>query len=355
MMRFAIPVDRSTRSEGGTMTQKKAAARRATAVFAFGLVALAGCQDASGPDRGPRFDVERALADYRALDGVLDSRGLRGFAALGTRVPSGAILGAAAADGAAGAPLISAGSRGKTFVYDPLAQQYTPDPTRTGAPADGVRFVLYLPGADGNPDVMNEIGHADLIDLGPAGNAYGLRLIGVEGGRTFLDYAFQIQAGEGQGVIDIDGYLQDATNRLEFAIDLSGSDRGGEQRSNLTFKLGIPNHDFSAEGDVRGKRSGEAELGELKLTVRHGPHSIGVDATGTKEELLATFTVGGELFAKAKGAPSNPTIVGANGDPITEGEAKVLARIVHVADDVFEFVKSLVDPVDDLLRLGIVL
>ena len=56
---------------------------------------------------------------------------------------------------------------GVTFVLTPSGDGYVPDATRTGAPVDGVRFVLYaVDGTGGTPEIpLREIGYAEVNGL----------------------------------------------------------------------------------------------------------------------------------------------------------------------------------------------
>ncbi|MBI3082064.1 MAG: hypothetical protein HYY94_03975, partial [Gemmatimonadetes bacterium] len=53
---------------------------------------------------------------------------------------------------------------GATFVYDPAQQKYVAS-DRTGAPSNGVRFILYAVPLAAQP---SEIGHVDLLDQSTA-------------------------------------------------------------------------------------------------------------------------------------------------------------------------------------------
>jgi hypothetical protein len=156
------------------------------AALPLATIIVAACQDTSGPGSLDRLDATAALADYDAMEEVRQSAAER----LQMAAPGIAVAGlgrAAAGPGTApdglmleSGPLISDAHRGKTFVYDGAQHRWVIDPARTGAPANGVRFITYEPrGAE--PDATRPIGHADLIDLGDASAGLALRLVVVEG------------------------------------------------------------------------------------------------------------------------------------------------------------------------------
>jgi len=63
----------------------------------------------------------------------------------------------------------------------------------------------------------------------------------------------------------------------------------------------------------------------------------------------------GNLFATVTGDAGDPTILSASGEPLTLPDVLVLHHVVDTAEDAFDFLEDLVDPVDDLVVLGVVL
>ena len=129
---------------------------------------LAGCAESRiTTPSGESFDIAAAGRANASMNALVSGPGMSGVAALSGRMP--AELGAPAAvpgissAGASGLPALAlrllrslpaAGGPlavqvirpavlGHTYVYDPAAHRYVPDPARTGAPANGVRFILY--------------------------------------------------------------------------------------------------------------------------------------------------------------------------------------------------------------------
>ena len=77
---------------------------------------------------------------------------------------------------------------GKTFEYNSGTAQYEAT-ARTGAPANGVRFILYAvnPVTQVPVEPLTEAGYADVLDESTA-TANSVRLQLVSGGVTYLDY-----------------------------------------------------------------------------------------------------------------------------------------------------------------------
>jgi len=351
--------------------------------------AAAACDTGTGPEAIATFDAEAALEDYRSLDVVLSSDTWQGFQALGAqmsfeRIGAGPALAVGlaqelraieseadagsfasaliaridAAGGVVGTAdaLISDFHRGKTFVYDFTAKDYVVDPDRTGAPSNGVRFIVYEHDRlTGKPTSDVEIGYADLIDEGDgSAEDIALRLVVVMNGLTALDYKTTVDNLGDDGAITVAGFLQDEQDRLDFDIAVQGSERGGQKAIDVSFEMGITARDFSISGSVKGTE-GDGSSGDIDVSVRHGSESLRVDVNGTDSEIAGTFYLNGQVFATVSGDPDEPTFLGASGDPLTGPEVLVLLRMVGVLDDVFDLFEELVEPVGHLVILAVLL
>jgi len=359
--------------------------RRLYAVLALGSSAAA-CDTTTAPDPAASFDTDGVLADYAAVDGVRASPGWDGFQALRGRMPFGAsspalqvvdaLDAAGKADGGRAftlqlvrrlqsafaeepqrTPIISDRHRGGTFVYDPVTDAYTFDPDRDGAPATGVRFVIYEVDAAGRPIIDQEVGYADLVDEGDgSAEDIALRLIVVTNETTTLDYRTTLDASLGRGAITVRGFLQGEDGvRLDFDIAAVGTVTLGRSTLDVTFDLAVEARGFSIAGRVTGVEEGTDGEGDVELLVRHRSHSIRLDMAGRAGQLDGSVHLNGELFATVTGDAGNPTILGATGNPLRLGEVLVLRQIVDTVEDVFDLLEDLVDPVDEIVVLGIIL
>ena len=354
---------------------------RGCLALAFLAVTVTGCETATGPDEGA-FDARAALADYQALDAILASDGWRGFLAMGGAVsfPSvapGAEFAVAGAQSlrvfrgagdarsfaarlagagatplhAASAPVISPLHRGRTLVYDAELGRYVVDPDRTGAPATGVRLIVYQSVA-GKPDPAHEIGYADLIDEGDASaEDIALRLVVVSGERTVLDYRTTLDESGGHGRITVDGFLRDEDDQLDFEIDVSGS----EGALDVAFRMAVESRSFEIEGAVAGAKQGESETGDIDVSVAHGGESFRVALTGTPTSLGGTVYLNGNPFVEVSGHPAAPAFARLGGGALTQLERLVLYRVVDIVEDVFDLFENLLDPIDELVILAVIL
>jgi hypothetical protein len=342
------------------------------------------CESASAPEAPPALDAQAALQDYAALEQVFASEGWAGFQALAGRSPLSRASGISAMarvasvteptsarafavqlfrDLAAPAPdrsaiqLIDPVSRGQTFVYDAAIDNYRPDPARTGAPANGVRFILYAVGNANRPIGTQEIGYADLLDEGPiVGDEVALRLVAVERGRTMLDYRTRVvQQGDGAGRIEVSGFAADGAERLAFTIAATGEEVGGVTEVDLDFTLRLDPRAFQITGAVRGVDGSDDGDGTLSLTVRHGSSTLRVEATFSSGTVDGSVRVDDRLFVTITGDQAAPTVLGATGAPLTGEELLVVLHVIDVIDDVFDLVEDLLQPIDNLVTLAWIL
>lgn len=349
------------------------------------LVIAAGCQDTTGPDSLERLNTDAALADYAAMDAVLQSTGWKSFqmtaasmdaATLGAAPAAAVHAGAALKQLAAGdtrdfamamtgvanasagssarIPLISDANRGRTFVYDAESHSWVIDPARTGAPATGVRFITYEPnGAE--PDPTKPIGHADLIDLGDASAGIALRLLVVEGDLTVLDYQTTLAGAEGSGRVTVAGFVQNTRDRLDFEIDVRGQNVAGVERGDVTFELAIAEREFRVLGDLHGEKQNGIEEGTVDLTVRHGASSFRVDVVNEAGQLSGFIDLNDAPFATVSGVDGQPVFKTPSGDDINGAQALVLWRVFDITEDVFDLFEDLIEPIAALVIIAIIL
>lgn len=334
---------------------------RTLAVLALTAL-VAACGPSTAPEVPVPFDTDAALADYEAVGTLISSSDLASLRALGGRTPFSA-AGAPSRTGAQGeggpqaAPLISDTHRGSTFVYDGADDRWVLDAARDGAPATGVRFVLYEVDEMGTPIGGEEVGHADLIDEGDgSAEDVALRLVVVTGGVTRLDYRTTVEIGLTFGEVTVLGSLiGDANAQLDFDIEVDATNTLSQSSLDIAFDLAVAGRDFTISGSVSGIEEGSDGMGEVALAVQHGSHTLEVDATGSAGQIDGTVSLNGDLFATIIGDAENPTIVSADGDALTLGEQLVLLGVLDTIEDVFDFIEDLVEPAGELVVLGFIL
>ena len=326
------------------------------------LALLLGCAaDPAGPSPRAEFNAAGTIAATRAVEDAFRVGPWLSFRTLGTAMGARFAGSMPAAPLSAGAPRLPFEVRGRTLVYDPVLEYYVVDEARTGAPANGVRFVLYeVDSHTGRPIVAHEIGFAQITDEGdalPTGVALHLQVF--TGGVRRLDYVVRSDGNETSGMLVAAGTAGDGADALRFEIGVArvrfatGSEPppAGDSVA-MRFAFELPAHGFAATGAMRNVSDGAGTVGEAAVAVRVGADLIELNARGDNAAMEAAFRVNGRLFARVIGEPSNPVIHGDGGRPLTEGERQALAGIMTMVDGVFGVVQALLQPAGALLGVG---
>lgn len=352
------------------------AARARLTVLAALTVGFAACDDnPTAPIGGENFDAQAAQGGLDQMDGFLSSPAWASYEALSKKIGGNGIVASRiptleteglpivgdATNRLLGAasriPLISTGNLGNTFVIDPTSGEYANDPARTGAPANGVRFILYelIEGTE-DPDLGNEIGHLQLVDNGASSSGIDLQLTAVANGLTFVSYGLAVAGDETAGSVHIDGFVADDADQLDFTFDVAATDNGTETTVDLDATLAVDSENFSVT--VAADGSGLSEQGEsltARVDVMYGAESLSIDVAGNDQAIDATFRINGAVLATATGDPNDPQIVGAEGMELTGPEIVVLMHIVETSDDIFRFFEDLVEPAEGIILLAVIL
>lgn len=340
-----------------------ARSQRYLILMATGLAA-AGCSG-NGPTGPGAFDVTLSRQHLQAVSTLLGSPLWESFDALAARFGPGQPAAAAAVGlasrlleltgGPARVPRLPASIRGTTFVLDPASGRYVPDPSRTGAPGNGIRFILYAVNPITREPVLSaEIGHADFTDEGdalPSGAV--VHFVVVSGDRTFLDYVVTADGTETAGRVTAKGFVADLETRLEFDIALNSKVTGTGPEATVTFNLSIPARGFSASATVWQVNTATGGTGQVDLAIRIGADTFSFIATGAEGTIDATIRVNGEVFATVRGPADRPDIRGADGRSLSAEELEALGQIVALNGAVFRLFENLLAPVGSILAFGL--
>lgn len=335
------------------------------------VTAIAACSDGTGPNEGA-FDTRSVQSGLAVIERAANAQVLgslrvvsRSLGAVGASAAPQSwspgleqavmkLSAAASQTGTALIPVMQSAVLGKTFVWDPSVKKYVPDSARTGAPSNGVRFILYDVDPNENPLAGSEIGYADLMDeRRSSASTAGIRLEVVTGGVTRLAYSFDLTGSLENAKFDVFGYITDGSDRLDFSIKTSQQLFGRGGKTTLEAKLVVAREDLEVTAKVAGNAGEEDGDGEVDLTIRSKLDEIVVDAETVRGELDATFTVNGQLLATATGNPKSPVLRGDGGRDLTDEESQAIGAIVEMAGGVFSFVSSLLQPAGVLLLIAL--
>ena len=343
-------------------------------LVALALTALmAGCGggDSNAPDAP--FDPAGTTSDLGALEASFESDAMAAFQSAAPSI--GSVLGetpAAMAVRAAPSKTLAGGKPGVREYAGVLARAYGAPATgmrpygagaaileehygvtftrnaetleyeasaRTGAPSNGVRFIVYAVNPiSGQPVTpLQEVGYAD-IEVTEGTNSASVRVELVSGGVTYLDYAVGATGTQASITLTVAGYVSNGDERVNFDLDT----RITETAITLDYTLIVP-----TRGNFR--MDFEETVGETSLTsslLLRGPHGT-VTIEGSQTETAGSYQVevNGEAFATITFADgSDPVIAGADGEALTEEEMEALQHVFMVFLGGFDFFEDLLDP-----------
>lgn len=354
-------------------------ARLAMALLA--AIGLAGCGDALGPEGelDPVAASERADEIYATLAG---HPALESMSALESWSPSGAApavalmaatlpfaptgseqqwLGDRLAQLAAAGPYVTSAEPavmfpadllGKTLVYNPETEKYEVDPSLTGAPANGIRFILYaIDPVFKRPLVDTPVGHADFTDRStPTADVLGIEVVISD--RTVVDYEASaiVEVLSGKTLVfGAVGFVDDGRRRLDFDLTQRLSEEHGVA---FDYLLEVAGEDAS----VRLTAAAEPEQPvSIELTVQDGRGKVVLSLTVNDAELSGSVTMNdaAEPAVVISGTPEEPVFTHPDGTPLTEEETRAVRQLFRLVDKLTEVVRKLLRPAHRILNVPV--
>src|SRR5213592_3364087 len=137
---------------------------------------------------------------------------------------------------AAGAPLIPDSLLGKTLAFTCASQRYA-ESGDSGAPATGVRVVLYQRAPDGSIACpATAIGQLDLFDASAPGTTAVRGVATAPGGAApLVDYTISHSSADPENVASATGFVSDGQQRLDFQV--TGEPGSGLHNTIATVQL----------------------------------------------------------------------------------------------------------------------
>ncbi|MFL5614119.1 MAG: hypothetical protein ACJ796_10710 [Gemmatimonadaceae bacterium] len=238
--------------------------RKSIAALFVATIAAAGCgSDRATAPHPVSFDASDALARVEPVAAIFDQQifssftGAEGFfesffrspitatLALTPRVRGGIQLGIARSPtlGAERVPAntIPDDEKGKTFVWDANTRMYVPDPTVVGAPALGVRFLLYVWDPVNGPILpLTRVGYVDIAppDGADASGDEAEVVIERDAPRAIVaDFVVSHRSSAGIDSFSIQGSATDT--RTVALIALDGTYGGAAGQHHLIFSTNL--------------------------------------------------------------------------------------------------------------------
>jgi hypothetical protein len=243
---------------------------------------------------------------------------------------------------------------GSTFEWNETLGRYAIS-ERAGAPANGVRFILYavdpFTGAPALPLV--EVGILDLTDEGGASTTR-LGVLAETAGVVRLDYtvtaSYSLSGSAIRATATGAGFISDGTRTLEFDLAQTVAyDTAAETMAvDLAYDLEMSDEgvrvviEASSEIDLA---SPESIVLDLAMTITDGGNvTVFTGAVDATDAIDGTIAHNGETVARIGGTTSAPTFTDAGGEPLTAAEMAALGQVFGLIDDVFDFAEAVFEP-----------
>jgi hypothetical protein len=323
------------------------------------VAAAAACGDSTGPEN---FDPVNTSTKADAVLAAFDNPALLSLGAL-QNLSFGPLLSATVPPAPTASTLSTAADRlrawtrtvpnfgsasplaifpadllGATFVWDEAQDRYVEDPEATGAPANGVRVLLYTVDPISHLPVspLDDRGYLDIMDEStPSVDA--LHLVAVWEGVTHLDYVASATTTTTSLTLSAEGFVANGTDRVDFVLTFS-----------LTQTDVSVNYQLTHGDDTLGLTGTLNETSfTVTLTLSDGDNTITFQITVTPSTVEGSIEYNGEVAVEIGGTPEAPTFTRADGTPLT---AEELAALQHLGD----LINVITDHFDDLLGPAIV-
>ena len=262
------------------------------------------------------------------------------------------------------AALFPAAFVGKTFEWNFTTLQYDTT-TRTGAPSNGVRFILYaidpLTDQPAGPAPGTEVGYIDLKDESGSSPKVHVIVAGVGGTPVYVDYTVTLTSQSTSSVkITTAGYITNGAGspdslRFNGAISASGSTTSVSVTEDVSFD--VNSHDIHVRNwqRVTLTQSGNTLAVSLRISFRfeHAGEVVtldgSLDATNAGD-VSGTFTakVDGGLYATCSvtGSSNSYTLTcqGADADGLNADDNAALDALGQAASGVTTIFEGILGP-----------
>lgn len=254
---------------------------------------------------------------------------------------------------------------GRTLVYDPDGNSYKIDSTRTGAPPDGVRFILYKfdPGTFLRPSLpLTEIGHLDIVDASTASTINVSMTADVQGA-TLLNYAVTGSLTETRASLAADGFVSDGVRRVNWGSDYDATlDPATATATDATATSHMSAGTLSLQATISlhvTVESGEIQQIDASLTVgiTDGQDTIDLDmdleleGLFGEERLSGRARFSGQTVAAISGTLEAPRATNAEGAELTLAELAAVENLIRATNDFLDIAVDLLFTPGDLIGI----
>lgn len=256
---------------------------------------------------------------------------------------------------------------GKTFEYDTAANMYV-QTARAGAPATGVRFILYAvdPFTEMPVEPTVEIGYVDLADESTV-SVGKLHVIAAGSGVTFVNYTVSLEALTSSSArITTAGYITNGAtspDSLRFTGVVTASGNASSVQVTQDVSFDVNSHDAHVRLWERVTFTSTTASLRIFFSFKHGVElvtldgSFDLDQIGETVDGNITVKVDGGLFATCTVAASassyNLTCEGADADGLNAAEVEALDQIGDALAKIENTFAGVLNPGINILGGGI--
>ena len=289
------------------------------------------------------------VADTGAVHSALLQASLAA-GSVGSRREAAAAAEAFAAMGPASGPIVPVDYLSRTYVQGIDGYEY--DAARTGAPANGVRFILYEIDPITREPGATEIGYVDLLDESST-LAYVIRVLAVTGGVERINYTVSAVIGVQTLGFIVSGFISDGTDMVDVDLSMTFVNALPVTTATVDHLISVLTRDFTVDATVVFTFNSETLAGSIDIdaTFMQGAHTVRVagvikfvEGTLPTEGRTVEIYVDEQLFAVVTVSGETITVQNATGGELTNVEAQAVRKIFDRIDDMFD------DRFEDFIR-----
>lgn len=243
-----------------------------------------------------------------------------------------------------------ASALGKTFEWSTGSGSYVIG-DRPGAPANGVRFVLYevLEGAYEPVEPLVEVGYATITQGGSASKPTATLVVQAIGGATVLSYTATIGGTQNAPTFNVVGTAGTGPNAATFSLQVGVNIV--QQKLTATWRTEIPSRGLVTRTTLGiNPNTGAITLNGL---MQRGLRKIEIVGTfNTELGGQLTVQVGGKTFARiTMNGEDGVAITNPDGEPLTAEEEETLELIFEWFASSLDWYGGLISPVSTALGM----
>jgi len=319
--------------------------------------AACGGDGATGPGSDDPFDPEQSSQEFGAIEEAIQANAdleadlVHVSAALETMPTASWILEPSdlsaesplvrgvrtrpLAFGSSAQPLIPADLLGTTFEWDEVEGAYV-QTERAGAPAAGVRFILY--DRTQSPPVEN--GFLDITDESDP-SADRLNVHVEKDGITRLDYDVEVTETTSGLTVAVAGFLTDGASRIDFEVLEAVTETVDGFGIDVSYSMSLAGESLGVEFDYVVDFGTTLTL-ELTATFVNGFNTLVLDLSQTGEGAIeGTVEWNGDLVMTiVDDGTGQPAFLGPEGEELTLAEAQALEDMFEIALEGLDFLAA---------------